>query len=226
MSKVITIHQPDFLPWLGFFDRWKNSDLYIVLDDVQFLRRGWHHRDKIKTAHGVVWLTVPVLKKGRFDQCINQVQIDNSRNWRHKHLATLEHAYRAAPGFHVVYPKLKEIYQRPYRLLVDFNMALLEMAAELLGIHTPIVLASRYGLQSRKTHKLVELVERHHGTHYLTGTGARSYLDEQLFHRCGITVTWQNFEHPVYPQLHGPFVPNLSVIDYLMNTNGHGQRNS
>ena len=107
---IITIHQPDFIPWLGFFHRWAVSDLYIVLDDVQFLRRGWHHRDRIKTASGECWLTIPVRKKGRYLQQIRQVELDNDQIWRQKHLRTIEVAYKKAPNFDHCYVALKEIY--------------------------------------------------------------------------------------------------------------------
>ena len=96
LPMIVAIHQPDFLPWLGFFDRWQKSDLHIVLDDVQFLRRGWHNRDKVKVPGGVAWLTVPILKKGRYGQPLQETLIDNSRPWRRKHLGMIRDSYR--PG--------------------------------------------------------------------------------------------------------------------------------
>jgi len=139
---IVTIHQPDFFPWLGFFDRWQKSDIYIVLDDVQFLRCGWHHRDKIKTQNGVQWLTVPVQKKGRYHQTIKEVKINNQENWNQKHLKTIQTAYKKAPNFDLVFGKLSEIYNREYDLLIEFNMDLLRLCSKLLGINTPLVFAS------------------------------------------------------------------------------------
>ena len=110
---IVTIHQPDFMPWLGFFDRWARSDLYIALDDVQFLRRGWHHRDKIKTLQGVQWLTVPVEKKGKYTQKINEVKIAYETDWRKDHLKTIELNYKKAPNFSNIYKKIRDIYSRP-----------------------------------------------------------------------------------------------------------------
>ena len=214
---IVTIHQPDFSPWLGYFHRWAISDLYIVLDDVQFLRRGWQHRDRIKTADGPRWLTVPVLKKGKYEQRINEAYIDNTTNWRARHLGSITQAYSRCPGYSSLFPELKRIYGAGHNLLKDFNLDLLRLFADLLGIDTPVVMASESPSTLSSTARLVELTAIHGGTHYLTGTGSRAYLEEELFESKGITVDWQDFEHPVYPQKHGEFEPGMSVIDYLMN---------
>jgi hypothetical protein len=214
---VVTIHQPDFLPWLGFFDRWKRSDLFIVLDDVQFIRRGWQHRDKIKTARGVQWLTVPVMKKSRFSQKISDVEIDNQADWRQKHLNTLSAAYRKALHFERVYGALNAIYSKRHLLLIDLNLDLLTFGAEALGVATPLVLSSSLHERTTKSERLANLVKAVGGTIYLTGLGSKGYLDDQPFKRQGVEVIWQRFQHPVYPQLHGAFEPMLSVLDYLMS---------
>lgn len=214
---IVTIHQPDFAPWLGFFERWAASDLYVVLDDVQFLRRGWHHRDRIKTTSGPQWLTIPVLKKGKYEQRINETRLDNSNGWRRKHLAAIRTAYGKCPFFGVVFPELKRIYDRDHDRLMDFNLDLLRLLGGHMGIATPLALASDHPSGKTSTARLVELTGLHMGTTYLTGTGARDYLDEDLFQAQGMRVQWQEFEHPVYDQPHGAFEPGLSVIDYLMN---------
>jgi len=213
---IVTIHQPDFLPWLGFFDRWAKSDLYIVLDDVQFLRRGWHNRDKIKTKAGVRWLTVPVISKGLYFQHIRDVRIDNETNWRRKHLGTIKANYREAPNFERCFRKIEEIYSEGHRFILDLNLDLLRFAAGELGIATPFVLASTLDTGRKSTERLVELVKAVGGTVYMTGQGSKAYLDEQRFCVERIRVLWQEFEHPAYGQLHGDFVPMLSVMDFLM----------
>ena len=213
---VVTIHQPDFLPWLGFFDRWGKSDLYIVLDDVQFIRRGWHHRDKIKTQNGIEWLTVPVQKKGRYCQTIKEVKINNQENWKQKHLKTLQQAYKKAPNVDLVYGKLSEIYNRDYDLLISFNMNLLRLCSKMLGINVPVVFASEFNVKSTGSRRLVDLVKSVGGNDYLTGSGSRDYLDEAIFKKEGINVCWQEFKNPVYEQLHGGFEEMLSVLDFLM----------
>lgn len=213
---VVTIHQPDFLPWLGFFDRWAKSDLYIVLDDVQFLRRGWHNRDEIKTKDGVKWLTVPVVKKGRGDQIIRDVRIDYGSNWHQKHLGTIEANYKKAPHFDDCFETVCQIYSKKQSFLFDLNMDLLRFVGDELGITSPLAFASDYNIHSTGSRRLLDLVKAVSGSAYLTGEGSKAYLNEALFSREKIQVVWQEFEHPVYRQLHGRFVPMLSVLDFLM----------
>lgn len=212
---IVTIHQPDFLPWLGFFDRWARADLYVVLDDVQFIRRGWQHRDLIKTAQGPAWLTVPVCKKGRFAERIRDVETEDGP-WRRKHLATLHAAYARAPYFKSIFPLLEEAYAKEHRRLLDLNLDLLRLAAAQLGISRPLALASDAPQAESGSLRLVRLCQVHGADTYLTGQGSRNYLDEGAFRAAGVTVAWQDYVHPTYPQLHGPFVEKLSVLDYLM----------
>lgn len=219
---IVTIHQPDFAPWLGFFHRWAASDLYVVLDDVQFLRRGWHHRDRIRTKAGLVWLTVPVLKKGRYDQRINEVRMDNGSNWRAKHLGTIAAAYGKCQMFGDVFPRIEKVYAGPHELLIDFNMALLREFADLLGIKVPMAMASDNPSDCSSTDRLVELTALHGGTAYMTGLGSRDYLDEAAFAQKGIEVIWDEYRPAPYQQVHGSFEPGLSVIDYLMNVRNPG----
>lgn len=213
---IVSIHQPDFLPWLGFFDRWKRSDIYIVLDDVQFLRRGWHHRDRIKTANGPRWLTVPVCKKDKYNQLIKDVKIDNSIKWRRDHLKTIELNYKKAPKFDYCFHKIAEIYNKKHSFLIDFNMDLLKFSVSELRIKAPFEFASSFSINKTGNQRLIELVLAVGGKVYLTGTGSRDYLDEKLFLDAGIKVRWQEYVHPVYEQLHGEFIYSLSSLDYLM----------
>ena len=213
---VVTIHQPDFLPWLGFFKRWKQSDIYIVLDDVQFIRRGWHHRDKIKTVHGAEWLTVPVKKRSRYYQKISEVEIDYHENWQQSHFGIVKAAYSKAKNFDLVFDVLTNIYSKNHRFLIDLNMDFLKFCAAQLGIDTPVLKASTYSTKETKSRKLLELVNAVGGSVYLTGSGSMDYLDEKIFLDAGVEVKWQKYEHPIYPQLHGKFERMLSVLDYLM----------
>ena len=212
----VTIHQPDFMPWLGFFQRWAVSDLLILLDDVQYIRRGWQHRDKIKTKSGATLLTVPIIKKGRFMQKINQVRIDNNQNWRKKHLKTIETAYKKAPNFECCFTAIRKIYEKEHSLLIDFNVELLAYISSAFKIVTPIVFASEYNISETSTSKLILLTQKVFGDTYLSGIGAKDYIDETLFKIANITIEWQNYLHPEYPQLHGTFISMLSAIDYLM----------
>ncbi len=214
---TVCIHQPDFAPWLGFFDRLLKADIFVVLDNVQFVRGGWHHRDKIKTPDGARWLTVPVIKKGRYHQAINEVEIDNSRDWRTKHLRTIQSFYGKAEGFNEVYPAIEDIYAGKYNRLMDLNMRLLAWLMERMKIDIDIRFASELGVKGAKSDLLAGIVQYVSGDVYLTGQGARSYLDEEIFAEAGVGVHWQSYRHPVYPQLHGPFIPQLSSLDCLLN---------
>jgi hypothetical protein len=205
---VVCIHQPDFAPWLGFFDRLRTADIFIALDDAQFLRRGWHHRDRIKTAQGVTWLT------------IREAEIDETDDWRGRHLETLRHAYAKAAFFTAEFPAIEAIYNRQHRLLIDLNLDLIAHIGARLCVPWAPRFASELDRPGRSTARLVDLVKTVGGTCYLTGTGARGYLDEKLFADAGISVIWQQFDTPVYPQLHGSFVPKLSALDYLLNCGG------
>lgn len=213
---IVTIHQPDFAPWLGFFDRWRRSDLYIVLDDVQFIRRGWQHRDRIKTAQGEAWLTLPVEKKGKYDQLVSEVRMDNGQDWRARHLRAIGMAYGRAPHFPEVFPAMESIYAAGHELMMDFNLALLDFMACRFKAVAPRRMASSYAVKTVKTQRLVDLVKAAGGDAYLCGTGSRDYLDEGLFSEAGISVIWQEYAHPVYSQLYGEFIPRLSGIDPLM----------
>ncbi len=216
MKKIITIHQPDFCPWLGFFDRWAKSDLFIILDDVQFLRRGWHHRDRIITAHGIQWLTVPVIKKGRYEQRIMDVVIDNQSTWHKKHIKTISAAYKKAPFFTYVFNNLCKVYMQGHKKLIELNMDFLKTCADMLGITTPFVLASSLGVNKKSNERLIHLIQAVGGDTYLSGTGARDYLNETTFTRNNVQVLWQKYKHPVYLQLHKGFQEKLSIIDFLM----------
>lgn len=213
---IVTIHQPDFLPWLGFFDRWSKSDLFIILDDVQFLRRGWHHRDRIKTATGAAWLTVPVQKKGKFFQTIREVRVDDQCEWQSGMLESIRCAYQKSHNFARLFPLLQKAMCSDFPLLMDLNVALLNVFAGLLNISTPVAYASTFNVQATKSERLVCLVQAVGGNAYLTGQGSKGYLDENIFRKAGIEVLWQNFLPPVYPQLHGAFATNLSALDPLM----------
>jgi hypothetical protein len=144
------------------------------------------------------------------------VKIDHQENWSQKHLKTIQMAYKKAPNFDLVFGKLSEIYSRKYDLFIEFNMDLLTLCSKMLGIDTPLVFASDFNVKSTGGQRLVDLVQSVGGKEYLTGSGSRDYLDEELFKKVGIGVRWQEFEHPVYKQLYGSFEKMLSVLDFLM----------
>jgi len=213
---LVTIHQPDFAPWVGFFQRWNLADVYIVLDDVQFLRRGWHHRDKIKTKQGAKWLTLPTCKSGKRHQLINEVVLDGTDNWRRSLPETIRHAYHKSPFFDEHFDALKSLFLQAPESLFEFNMSLLNLGAEYLGVSSEVVCSSSLRVDSKSSQRLVELVHHVGGTRYLVGSGSRAYLDVALFEKAGIEVVWYEPVVKAYEQLHGQFIPGLSMIDFML----------
>lgn len=217
-KKIVVIHQPDFAPYLGFFHRFLRADYYIALDHVQFVygNRAWTHRDKIKTAQGEKWLTVSVKKAPR-DTAINQIELSADTNWRQDNLRLLEHNYRKAPCCKELMPEIERLYAMPFQMLRDFNMASIDMLMDMLDVRIPWVWSSTLDPVGTKNELLVDLLQKVSATHYLSGLGARDYFQPEPFARAGIEVIWQDFKHPVYPQLYGDFIPYLSSIDLLFN---------
>jgi len=214
--KTICIHQPDFAPYLGFFERLLNVNHFILLDDVQFIRRGWQHRDLIKTPQGQKWLTIG-LQKGHYHQKLSEVMLSDKDNWRKENLSLLRQNYSSAPHFDSIFSEVRKIYDDDHERLIDFNMAFLDMALRLLKIEVTMSLASSYSVASKSSQRLIDLVKMVEGENYLTGVGSRDYLDEELFKQVGIQVIWQEFVHPRYSQCHEGFVPNLSCLDLFFN---------
>jgi len=218
-KKTVVIHQPDFVPYLGFFHRFLQADFFIALDHVQYVNgssRAWTHRDKIKTDQGEKWLTVSVKKAPR-DTAINQIELSTDTGWRQDNLRLLEHNYRKAPFYVEVMPEIERLYARPFLLLRDFNMASIEMLMEMLDVCIPWVWSSSLDPAGAKNELLVDLLQKVSATHYLSGVGARNYFRPEPFAQAGIEVVWQDFTHPVYAQQFGEFVPYLSALDVLFN---------
>ena len=214
----IAIHQPNFLPWLGFFHKASHCDLLVLLDDVQFVKRGFIHRNYIKSPTGKQWFGVPVLSKGRYFQQICETEINLEQRWQTKAVNALRHLYSSAPYFTELIGEFEAELRRPQTHLVELNCALLKIAFRHLGVTTPTVRASELeGVSGASTERLLSICEAVSATAYLSGAGGRNYQDEAEFQRRGIRLTYSTFSHPVYSQLHGDFTPNLSVIDYLFN---------
>lgn len=219
MSTMVTacIHQPDFAPHLGFFHRLLIADQFILLDDVQFIRRGWQHRDQIKGRNGPVWLTLAT-KKGDYHQRVNEVLLSEDPRWIEDSLCLVRDCYARAPYFKEVYTRIEGIYRAGYTHMVDFNIAFLDVALEYFQINIQTTFASQYAVKSVSSARLLDLVAAVNAEVYLTGAGSKNYLDVDMFTAAGVDVNWQAFRHPVYPQMHGAFCPGLSCIDILFNS--------
>ncbi len=215
---TLVVLQPGYIPWLGFFDQMLRSDVFVYYDDVQFDKHGWRNRNRIKSPSGPIWLTVPVLSGGRHGQRIQEVEIDNRVPWARKHMAAIVHNYARAPYLKNYIPQLEELLCKKWDLLVDLDMAVVLLMCEWLDIRRPIVRASELGIRGGKTERLLNICKHFQAKCYLSGDSAKEYLDFAVFSADGIDVEWQEYCHPVYPQLHGEFFPYLSVLDLILNT--------
>jgi hypothetical protein len=215
----IAIHQPHYLPWLGYFAKWAAADLFVFLDTVQYEKNGWQNRNRIKTREGPRWLTVPV--RARLGTPIRDVQVDSSQNWRARHLATIEHAYGGSPGWRHHRDDLRELYGREWDRLALAAIASAEWLAGKLGLTTPCRIASAIDLpahaQKDATSRLIGLCQAVGADTYLAGRDGALYMDIGRFEASGISVEIQRYEHPVYRQEHGEFAPFLSTLDLLLN---------
>ncbi|MBI1945863.1 MAG: WbqC family protein [Deltaproteobacteria bacterium] len=222
---IVSIHQPQFLPYLGFFHKVAHSDLYVVLDDVQFLERGHQHRNEIKMQTGKQWLTVPVVQDR--GQLIKDVRIDEGTNWRRKHWAALESNYRPAPFWRELSPGLKAVLvEGGHTKLAALDVDLLRWAFGALGIKTPIRWSSELGVQGEQTARLVSVCRAVGASVYLSGQGGRQYMELGQFEAAGVEVRFQEFAAPSYPQQFAQlgFIPSLAVVDALFNCGGEGVR--
>ena len=217
LRPVLAALQTSYLPWLGAFEQLARSDIFIVYDDVQYDRDGWRNRNRFKTAQGVQWLTVPVLTKGLFGQKIRDVLIDNRKPWLRKHLETLRQAYAKAPFLDPVMAELLPVLSQEWRSLSDLNTALFFCLARFMGLERTVSRSGDFSLPEDKNDRLIELCRQFGAKTYYSGQSAKDYLAEERFAQAGIAVRWQEFKHPVYPQLHGEFVSHLSVVDWLFN---------
>lgn len=215
-TKVLTAHQPMFMPWLGLFAKITQADLFCIFDEVPFERHGFGNRNRIKTQHGVQWLTVPVLLDDHLGVPMHQIRIADG-NWRRKHLRAIELAYAKAAHFEPVFNAIQAIYVQDHRTLAGLNEALLRFFLAALEIQVPMVRASDHGFMGAKSDLVLDMCRKLGATEFIFGQLGHDYADLRAFDSAGMKVRFQDYKHPAYGQLHGEFVPNLSVLDLLMN---------
>ena len=218
MASFVAGHQPNYLPWIGYFNKIYQADKFCLVDSIQFNKKWFSNRNKIRTNQGEVWLTVPVKTSKKYYQKISEVEIDNSLPWRRKHWKTMYLAYQKAPFFNKYADFFEDVYQRNWNMLVDLNEHIIGGILEFLNIDREIIRTSSFNPQGKKTDLLIDICRKTGADGYLSGSGgARQYVDEEKFKKAGLLHRFQAFEHPVYPQIHGEFVPRLAIIDLLFN---------
>ena len=219
----VAIMQPTYLPWIGYFALLDRVDVFVFLDSVQFARRSWQQRNRIKTAQGQLMLTVPVLKKGRYDQKVAEARIDQSSKFAVKHIRSIEASYASAPYFDRDAPQLFAVLRRRHEYLADLNIALIDWLAQAFGITTPKQRSSALTTSGVKADLLANICEKIGASRYVSPPGSRAYLDESsAFAERGIAVDYNDYVHPTYPQLQGDFEAYLSALDLLFNMGPDG----
>ena len=214
---LVAIHQPHYLPWLGYVEKADRADIFVFLDTVEFSRGGWQNRNYVRAGRTRQLLSVPVRHLGETSTIV-ETQVSNSQNWRRKHRQAMCQAYGSAPFFSQVGPSMLDVYEREWNTLADLATASSECALRAFGVRSELLRASQLGaLAPRKSALLVEICRRVGATAYLSGDGAH-YLDRQLFEEAGIEIVFQKFVHPIYPQRGGAeFQSHLCAWDMLVN---------
>jgi len=215
---TVTTHQPIFLPWPGFFFKAIQADVMVLLDSVQFpLGRGWVNHNRLKSDYGSFRLTVPVRKKGCSKQQISNVQICNEQDWCRKHLRSILYSYANAPYLDNYYPIIESIYKKRHDLLIFLNVELIRFFWKTLRIKTKFILQSDMGIVGKGTALIVNICQHLRADTYVTFPIVEKYLDLRQFKNKNIRLTYSGYHPPVYPQLWGEFIYNLSTLDLLLN---------
>jgi hypothetical protein len=214
--KVVAIHQPEYLPWLGFFKKMMNVELFVFLDDVQFRKKGWQNRNRIRINDGTTLLSIPVHTHSY--PKINEVTIDNEKNWSIRHKKSILYNYARAPYFDEIKDFVEYIFEKKFQYLVDLNTEIIKFIMNELEIKSKIVFSSELEISKKGSGRVLDICKAVGADHYITGTfWAESNLRVEEFKKSNIDVEFQKFQHPIYKQIHGEFIPEMSIIDLLFN---------
>ena len=217
---IVSVHQPQYLPWLGYFDKIDRADVFVLLDTVQYKKNEWQNRNRIKTAQGPQWLTVPVTY--RYPQRICEVGVNGCERWQHRQRQALATNYRRAPHWGRLEELFEDVFSRSWESVASLNIHVVKRLTAVLGIATPIYTASELGSFPEDPDERLIALTKHFGAGiYLAGCGGHEYMDLSKYERAGIEVVFQDYRHPRYDQLFGAFESHLSVVDLIYN---HGEK--
>lgn len=221
MTKKVAITQSNYIPWKGYFDNIAQVDEFILYDDVQYTRRDWRNRNKIKTPQGLLWLTIPVEVKGKYFQRIKDTKVSDKK-WAKNHLKTIQLNYAKAKCFKEVFPFLEELYHQAEGMmyLSEINYLFLSRICQFLDIRTPLKFSSEYPYHTEyeRNRRLIDICQLAQATDYYSGPAAKNYMDLELFKRHNIQVHWYDYTGYIeYTQLYPPFVHEVSILDLLLN---------
>mgnify|MGYP003606954225 CR=1 FL=1 len=213
----ISIHQPAYLPWLGYLARIAQSDIFVYLDTVQFEKNSFTNRNRIKTSAGPIWLTVPVLQQGHLAKKLIDMEIDPKQDWRKRHLKSIEMNYSKASQFSRRFPELQNLFKSNTPRLADLCFEQLGFWLSQFDIPTRIVRASTLAVSGQKSDLVVAICKHLDATEYIAGPLGKGYLELREFEQANIRVSYQEYVHPSYQQLYGDFMPAMSAVDAWMN---------
>ncbi|MBN1824041.1 MAG: WbqC family protein [Endomicrobiales bacterium] len=222
---ILSVHQPQYMPWLGYFHKMAKCDLFVYLDDVQYKKREFQNRNKIKTPNGAHWLTVPVITKDSYLQQIREVRTNPDENWENEHLQSLRHNYGRTPFFKDHEGFFAGLFSKDWEKLMDVSLEITGYFSSFLKIGTRCGFASEFGVSSTSSQRIVDICIKAGADTYLSGAGGREYMEMELFEKNNIKVVFQEFSHPRYPQLFGEFIPYLSIVDLVFNCGPESAKN-
>jgi hypothetical protein len=215
---IVTIHQPEHLPWLGFFNKMIKADVFVFLDNVQYRKNYFQNRNRIYGTNGPMWITVPVLTKGYFPMSIKDMRINNDNDWCTKCWKKIYFTYKKHPFFERYAERLNIIYTKKWDYLVNINYEIINFFVQSLGIDKKFIIASSLKVEGSGSQLLLNICKALGANVYLSGPSGKDYLDEIPFDEAEIKVIYNDFKHPEYPQYgQSQFQPNLSVLDLLFN---------
>ncbi len=217
---TITIHQPEHLPWLGYFNKMAKAEKYVILDNVPYRKNYVQNRNKIMGSNGVQWLGVPVEINGHIEGTIKSTKIANKSNpkWKEKYIKTLEQSYKKYPYFDEVFPDIQDIFRQDWEYIADLNVAIFSVFASKMEIHPEFVYASDLDVQGNKSDLILDICRKMNADVYIAGPSGRKYLDLSTFEEAGIKVVYNDFVHPEYKQMkRDTFEFHLSALDLFMN---------
>ncbi len=214
---ILTAHQPTYLPWLGLFHKIALADAFVSYNQVQYQVDNWNNRNKILTPNGSSWLTVPVFHTGHLDDIISNINIDQKNPWRRKHWTKIQHSYGKTPYFNDYRSFFEDIYSKEWEKLVHLNEYLLQGLLEILKINIKYYSAADYSFEGAKSERVLDMCLKLNATKFIFGTHGKSYANTKSFKDKGISIYFQDYIHPTYPQRFDDFTPYMSIIDLLFN---------
>jgi len=221
---ILTGHQPEYLPYIGFFNKVMSADKFVLVDHVQFNKKNWQNRNRVRTVNGWTWLIVPVYSKNKQMQHMNEVEINNTINWKEKHWKTIYLNYKKAPYFMNHAAFFRSVYLQEWIKLVELNETIIRYLFDVLKINIEIYRSSELNIEGKKTDLIINLCKKLNANAYISGSGGRKYVDMTKFKKANMLSYFRDMKQIEYKQQFEPFEPYMSVIDLLFNCGAEKSR--